>query len=105
MLKHYCRAITKDAYVVTLRRLKEQHYIDLKEKHILLVEDESRIAEMLATGLRENGYTVTVAANAEQGYELYGAGSFDLLLLDVHLPGMNGYEFCKRVRTGNEKFR
>lgn len=103
MLKHYCRAITKDAYVVTLRRLKEQHYIDLKEKHILLVEDESRIAEVLATGLRENGYTVTVAANAEQGYELYGAGSFDLLLLDVHLPGMNGYEFCKRVRTGNEK--
>ncbi|MCK7556003.1 response regulator transcription factor [Chitinophaga sedimenti] len=70
---------------------------------ILLVEDEARIADMLSFGLRENGYEVGVAYDGKLGYRLYDGGGFDLLILDINLPGMNGYDFCKRVRSADEK--
>ncbi|UYQ95758.1 response regulator transcription factor [Chitinophaga horti] len=75
----------------------------METNRILLVEDEARIADMLSFGLRENGYDVDVAYDGSLGYRMYDGGGFDLLVLDINLPGMNGFEFCKRVRAGDEK--
>ncbi|PWV51697.1 response regulator transcription factor [Chitinophaga sp. S165] len=70
---------------------------------ILLVDDEPRIADMLSFGLKENGYDVTVAYDGKIGYRMYENRAFDLLVLDINLPGMNGYELCKLIRMTNEQ--
>jgi two-component system, OmpR family, copper resistance phosphate regulon response regulator CusR len=75
----------------------------MENTHILLVDDEPRIADTLSFGLTENGYNVSVAYDGLAGYDMFRQGSFDLLVLDINLPGMNGYELCKRIRAENEK--
>lgn len=70
---------------------------------ILLVDDESRIADTLSFGLTENGYDATVAYDGETGYHMFRHEHFDLLVLDINLPGLNGYELCKRIRMENSK--
>ena len=67
---------------------------------ILLVEDETRVAGFLAKGLRENSYAVDVAADG--GAALYQAAvaQYDLVVLDVMLPGRNGYAVCRELRAG-----
>ncbi|WPQ62552.1 response regulator transcription factor [Chitinophaga sancti] len=70
---------------------------------ILLVDDEPRIADTLSFGLFENGYNATVAYDGETGYGMFHQQQFDLLVLDINLPGLNGYELCKRVRKENAK--
>lgn len=75
----------------------------MNNTHILLVDDEPRIADTLSFGLTENGYSVAVAYDGQTGYDMFHQESFDLLVLDINLPGMNGYELCKRIRAENEK--
>jgi DNA-binding response OmpR family regulator len=70
---------------------------------ILLVDDEPRIADTLSFGLVENGYNATVAYDGETGYYMFQHQNFDLLVLDINLPGLNGYELCKRIRGENPK--
>ncbi|MEH3087217.1 MAG: heavy metal response regulator transcription factor [Xylophilus ampelinus] len=65
---------------------------------ILIVEDEPKLAAYLQRGLRENGYTVDVAASGIDGLHLAREGSHDLLLLDVMLPGMDGFELLRALR-------
>lgn len=73
----------------------------MENTRILLVDDEPRIADTLRFGLKENGYDVSVAYDGKIGYRLFQTGNFDLLVLDINLPGMNGYELCKAVRREN----
>jgi len=68
---------------------------------ILLVEDEQKIADTLCVGLQEQGYQVAVAYDGNRGAELFGQHSFDLMVLDLNLPGLNGYELCRRIRAVN----
>ncbi|MFT3674794.1 MAG: response regulator transcription factor [Chitinophagaceae bacterium] len=68
---------------------------------ILLVEDEARIADTLRQGLTENGYEVEVAYDGQIGHRLFQKGDFGLVVLDINLPGLNGYELCKLVRAAN----
>ncbi len=65
---------------------------------ILIVEDEKSIADTLQLGLRENGYQAMVAYNGEAGFELYGKKTFDLLLLDINLGGIDGFQLCRKIR-------
>ena len=65
---------------------------------ILLVEDEQDAARMLAKGLREQSYAVDVAENGLDGLEKAEINSYDLLILDVMLPGIDGMEVCRRLR-------
>jgi two-component system alkaline phosphatase synthesis response regulator PhoP len=65
---------------------------------LLLVEDEKGIAIVIADLLRGEGHTVEAVADGETGLQRALTGNFDLLILDVMLPGINGYEICKRVR-------
>lgn len=70
---------------------------------ILLVEDEARIADTLRQGLTENGYEVEVAYDGQIGHRLFQNGDFGLVVLDINLPGLNGYELCKLVRAANAR--
>jgi two-component system copper resistance phosphate regulon response regulator CusR len=70
---------------------------------ILLVEDEKKIADILRKGLTENQYEVDVAYDGLVGQKVFDAHHFNLVILDLNLPGMNGYELCKHIRSRNEK--
>lgn len=63
-----------------------------------MVEDEKKIADTLKLGLSENGYMVEVAYDGKIGWKLFESHPFELIVLDINLPGMNGYELCKLIR-------
>lgn len=65
---------------------------------ILIVEDEERISTFIEKGLAAAGYTPTVVASGRDAVDYLMTGSFDLVLLDVGLPGLDGFEVLKRVR-------
>jgi two-component system, OmpR family, copper resistance phosphate regulon response regulator CusR len=65
---------------------------------ILIVEDEAELADFVVRGLREEGFTVGWAADAEQGWELMQHGEWDLILLDWWLPGADGLAVLRRFR-------
>ncbi|MGZ4480432.1 MAG: response regulator transcription factor [Nocardioidaceae bacterium] len=66
---------------------------------LLLVEDEDRMARALRRGLTADGFVVEVAADGATGLELARHGDFDLVLLDVMLPGLSGYDVVRTLRT------
>lgn len=66
---------------------------------LLVVEDDERIAEALAEDLTEQNYAVEVAYDGEAGWGLLQAFTYDLVLLDVMLPKMDGIELCQRLRA------
>ena len=68
---------------------------------ILVVEDEPGIAFALEADLRGEGYDVAVAATGDDGLRLAKGGSFDLVLLDVMLPGRDGFEVCRDLRRAD----
>ncbi len=65
---------------------------------ILIVEDEVRIADFLQRGLRAEGHFCVVANDGDSGLALATEGDFDLLLLDMMLPGMHGRDICQQLR-------
>jgi len=67
-------------------------------KRILIVEDEQRISAFIAKGLRSNGFTTTVVADGVTGYDYAMSGEFDLVILDIGLPGMDGFTLLGRMR-------
>ena len=72
--------------------------VNMEKTKILVVDDEQHILELLSYNLEDNGYSVTVADNGLQALEYLTDQKFDLILLDVMLPGMNGVEVCKKAR-------
>jgi DNA-binding response OmpR family regulator len=66
---------------------------------VLVVEDDARVRDFLVRGLRAEGYEVSAAAAAQDGLDLALAEPFDVLLLDVMLPGFSGLELCGRLRA------
>ena len=68
------------------------------DARILLVEDDPSIREVTAIGLRNAGFTVTTASDGREGLERFAAEPFDLILLDVMLPRMDGLEVCRAIR-------
>lgn len=66
--------------------------------HILVVEDEVNIASFIERGLRESGHEVTVAYDGAVGWEMVRKQDFELLILDIIMPRMNGLELCRAYR-------
>src|SRR2546422_11560613 len=66
---------------------------------ILVIEDEARMGELLREGLTEEGHTVTVALDGREGLEIAEGWEFDLIILDVMLPGMDGFAIARRLRA------
>ena len=75
----------------------------MEDARILLVEDERKIADSLKKGLTENQYEVEVAYDGLMGKKLFNSYPFDLAILDINLPGLNGYELCKEIRSHNQQ--
>ncbi len=69
---------------------------------ILVVEDETRISSFINKGLTAAGHTVTVASNGLDAIDFIATGSFDLAVLDVGLPGVDGFEVLSRLRSQGE---
>ncbi len=68
------------------------------KKRILIVEDDEHIAEGLKLGLESQDYETVIAGDGHEALELWSGGSFDLILLDVMLPGKDGLEVCREIR-------
>ena len=72
------------------------------EKHILIVEDEEHLAEALAHNLQFEGYLTSTAFDGEHGLRLAQSMHFDLIVLDIMMPKLDGLEVCRRIRgTGS----
>lgn len=69
-----------------------------EKKKILIVEDEKDISEIIAYNISRQGYDVDTAYDGETGLEKALSGEFDLILLDLMLPKLDGFEICRRVR-------
>ncbi len=70
---------------------------------ILIVEDEKRVADLLQIGLEESGYQTLVAYDGAMGLRLFQSHSFQLVISDVILPKLNGFELCKEIRKQDER--
>ncbi len=70
---------------------------------ILVVEDDLRMADLLRQALEEEGHAVTIAADGCAGYDLAASYGFDLLILDVMLPGMDGFTIARRLRAAQNQ--
>lgn len=67
-----------------------------------LVEDDENIQKIVSTYLKKAGYDVKVMSTAEEGWDLWKREPPDMWILDIMLPGMDGYDFCKRIRDDSE---
>jgi DNA-binding response OmpR family regulator len=69
---------------------------------VLLVEDEPGLVSVVVRGLTEAGMEVSVAADGNMGLEMAQTHNFDIIILDIMLPGMNGIQVCKEIRKQND---
>lgn len=67
--------------------------------NVLLVDDEVELARAVSEGLAAEGFTVTAAHDGAEGLEAATSGSFDVIVLDVMMPDMNGYAVCRELRN------
>ena len=70
--------------------------------HILVVDDDDRIRDLIKDYLKDNNYIVSTAENAEQAKNKLEFLKFDIIILDVMMPGKNGYELTKDIKKKNE---
>lgn len=76
---------------------------DKKENRVLVIEDEVQLAEILQMHLQDSGFLVKVASDGYVGKKLFEKTDFDLIIMDINLPLLNGYELCKEIRKINSK--
>ena len=69
---------------------------------IILIEDETSVVSFIKKGLQEKGYEISVAFDGRTGVQLVEANDFDLVILDIMLPEMNGLDVCKEIRKTNK---
>lgn len=72
---------------------------------LLVVEDEQDLRESIAEGLRLSGYAVDTAADGAAGEDMLAAGSYDLVVLDINLPYLDGFTLLERLRAVNKEIR
>ncbi|MDX9973815.1 MAG: response regulator [FCB group bacterium] len=74
----------------------------IRDLKILLVDDDPEILELLSTFLSAKGFDVMACGSGEAGLELLQHKSFDLILSDIEMAGMNGFEFLRQVRSAHD---
>lgn len=70
--------------------------------HIFIVEDDPNIRDIVSAYLKKDGYEISMVDNAEQAWEITRGNEPDMWILDIMLPGMDGYELCKKIRQESE---
>src|ERR1017187_1722948 len=70
---------------------------------VLVVEDDSRMAELLRQGLAEEGFSVTVSRHGTEALAIAQASPFDVIVLDVMLPGIDGFTIARRLRGARNR--
>jgi len=70
---------------------------------VLLIEDDVTIARLLKEGLEDESYVVDIAHDGSEGYRTAVADEYDVIILDIMLPEMNGYEVCRALRNDGNK--
>ena len=75
---------------------------DHHQDHILVVDDDRRLRDLLQRYLIEHNFTVSTAADALQAKNLFKKNSFDLIILDVMMPGENGFDLTKTFRKNSD---
>lgn len=70
-------------------------------KIILIIEDEQRVAEVLKKQLEDSGFSTDTASDGYLGKEMAGKKNYDLVILDINLPLINGYDLCREIRKTN----
>jgi two-component system copper resistance phosphate regulon response regulator CusR len=86
-----------------IHRLFSFGLIEFRHMRILLVEDEPRVARFVAKGLRERSYAVDIAGNGAAALYQVEINDYDLIILDVMLPGKDGFEVCRELRDRGVK--
>lgn len=76
--------------------------MDQLNTKILVVEDEQKVASFVKSGLEENGYSCEIAYDGLMGKRMFCAGKYDLMIIDINIPYLNGIDLCKEVRVKNE---
>lgn len=67
--------------------------------NLLVIEDEKRVAELIQKGLTQFGYSIDIALNGDEGIKRFNANSYDLIICDIMLPTINGFEVSKYIRS------
>lgn len=73
------------------------------QRKVLIVEDDAAIREALQEAIAADGHAVVVAADGGRAVQLFAAGGFDLVLLDLMLPVLNGYDVCRKIREQDRR--
>ena len=73
-----------------------------EKQRILIVDDDSSIAELISLYLEKECFSTTIAEDGEEALSLYEKEGADLLILDLMLPGIDGYEVCRRIRASSD---
>jgi CheY-like chemotaxis protein len=76
----------------------EARQLDASVPNVLVVEDEPNIAALVADIVQDHGYNVTITFDGRQGYELATRGDYALIITDVMLPYLTGYELCRKLK-------
>ncbi len=66
---------------------------------ILVIEDEEKISKFIKRGLKEEGYAVDIASDGEEGHFMIGSNDYDLIILDLMLPKLDGLSLCRQLRS------
>ena len=72
------------------------------DEHVLLVEDDPSIREVASLGLEQAGFRVTATGDGRDALQRFKAGPFDLVVLDVMLPSLDGLEVCREIRRESQ---
>src|SRR5262245_30764050 len=75
----------------------------MSNRHVLVIEDEPQMRAMLTDNLEFDGYQVTAVASGEEGIAEFERHPFSLLLVDVMLPGISGFDVCERLRDAGNR--
>lgn len=100
----YASAVAWDAVMNIQARERERPAMDGSRGSVLVVEDDERSRDLAARLLSRGGYDVAVASDGRQAIEMVRAHSYDVMLLDIMMPGMNGFQVLQALK-GDEKLR
>lgn len=104
----YKNSVKEDSDCEFLRICEKMKKITIKDglimayQHIGVVEDDVNIQKIVSSYLIKEGYHVTVAGSAEEGFRLWETEKPTMWIIDIMLPGMDGFEFCRKIRDESE---